>query len=237
MPGEINGAAAEIERIRAEYGRRQREISPNRYAPWQPALSFSFRGRRQMAALMLHQADVFPKAGDPCLEVGFGSIGWLGELITWGVRETDLHGVELDPGRARRAQESLPLADLRIGSATELPYERNTFRLVIASTVFTSILDTNVRGTVAAEISRVLAPGGALLWYDFAFNNPWNSQVRKVNRRELRNLFPLLTGKIRSLTLAPPLARLVRPWSWTCAALLEAIPLFRTHLLAVLVKT
>jgi ubiquinone/menaquinone biosynthesis C-methylase UbiE len=237
MPGEIDGVAAEIERIRAEYGRRQREISSDRYAPWQPASLFGRRVRQQMAVLMLHQAGVFPRSGDPCLEVGFGSLGWLGDLITWGVRETDLHGIELDSERARRAQESLPLADLRIGNATELPYERNTFRLVIASTVFTSILDTNVRLTVAAEITRVLAPGGALLWYDFAINNPWNSQVRKVNRRELRKLFPLLTGRIRSLTLAPPLARLVCPWSLTCATLLEAIPLLRTHLLAVLVKT
>jgi len=130
----------------------------------------------------------------------------------------------------------LPLADLRIGDATELPYPSNVFRLVIASTVFTSILDSNVRRLVADEISRVLAKGGALLWYDFAFNNPRNPHVRKVSRKELRSLFPLLTGKIRSVTLAPPLARLIAPWSLTLARLLELIPLLRTHLLAVLVK-
>jgi hypothetical protein len=236
IPFMSDSVTAEIKRLRAEYERRDREIDSDRYAPWDPASSFAYRGRSQLASLMLHRAGVFPRAGDPCLEVGCGSLGWLGDLITWGVRETDLHGIDLDAARINRARERLPVADLRIGSGTELPYQSNTFRLVITSTVFTSILDPTVRRMVANEITRVLAPRGALLWYDFAVNNPRNPQVRKVNRRELRDLFPLLTGEIRSVSLAPPLARLVAPWSWTCAALLEAIPLLRTHLLAVLVN-
>jgi hypothetical protein len=236
MPCKSESVTAETKRIRTESERREREIHPDCYAPWQPASLFALRGRSQIAALMLHRAGIFPRPGDPCLEVGCGSLGWLGTLITWGVRETDLHGIDLDPVRIKRAQESLPVADLRVGSGTALPYASNTFRLVIASTVFTSILDPTVRRIVADEVSRVLAPRGALLWYDFSVNNPRNSQVRKVNRREVRELFPLLTGEIRSVTLAPPLARFVAPWSWTCAALLEAIPLLRTHLLAVLVK-
>ena len=50
MPGEIDGIAAEIERIRAEYGRREREISSDRYVPSQPASLFSCRVRQKMAA-------------------------------------------------------------------------------------------------------------------------------------------------------------------------------------------
>src|SRR5947208_8442732 len=126
------------------------------------------------------------------MEVGFGSLGWLGDLISWRVRETDLHGIELDPALVDRAREILPLADLRAGDATALPWASNTFDLVVASTVFTSILDPRVRALVAGEIERVLAPGGALLWYDFAVNNPRNPHVRKVDRGELVRLFPRL---------------------------------------------
>jgi hypothetical protein len=89
---------------------------------------------------------------------------------------------------------------------------------------------------VAADITRVLAPGGALLWYDFAVNNPRNPNVRRVGRKELQGLFPELRGSIRSVTLAPPLVRLVAPKSWLLATALEAFPFLRTHLLAVLLK-
>jgi hypothetical protein len=89
---------------------------------------------------------------------------------------------------------------------------------------------------VAGEITRVLAPGGALLWYDFAVNNPWNPHVRKVDRKGLRELFPELSGEIRSITLAPPIARFAAPKSWVLATMLEAIPFLRTHLIGVLVK-
>lgn len=185
---------------------------------------------------MLHRAGTFPRSGAQCLEVGFGSLGWLGDLIGWGLRETDLHGIELDAVRAAKACEALPGADLRVGDATELTWDDDSFHLVVASTVFTSILDARVRKLVAKEITRVLAPGGALLWYDFAVNNPRNPHVRKVDRKELKDLFPQLEGEIRSITLAPPLARFVAPKSWVLATILEAIPFLRTHLIAVLVK-
>lgn len=236
MSKEINLIAAERQRVEAEYVRREREISPTLYAPWQPSEIFMKAERKRVAAKRLHDAGVFPKAGLKCLEVGFGSLGWLGDLISWGVPEGDICGIELDPVRAKRAQELLPVADLRVGDATDLPWQSGTFHLVIASTVFTSILDSDVRHLVAGEISRVLAPGGALLWYDFAVNNPRNPGVRKVDRSELRRLFPQLRGGMRSVTLVPPLARFLAPRSWFLATLLEAIPLLRTHLLAVLVK-
>jgi SAM-dependent methyltransferase len=229
-------AEAERERLLAEYGRRRAQGRPDLYAPWQPAVLFSRTSRTRAAARMLAEAGAFPKAGAACLEVGFGSLGWLAELLCWGVRQKDLHGIELDAVRVARAQEILPEADLRTGDATRLPWETDRFRLVIASTVFTSILDARVRRMVAADITRVLAPGGALLWYDFAVNNPRNPNVRRVGRKELQGLVPELRGSIRSVTLAPPLVRLVAPKSWLLATALEAFPFLRTHLLAVLLK-
>jgi ubiquinone/menaquinone biosynthesis C-methylase UbiE len=227
---------AERERILVEYQRREREIDSQRYAPWQPSQRLELDGRTRAAAQMLQQAGIFPRRGDRCLEVGFGGVNWLAELIGWGLQSSDLHGIDLDQSRVRRSLENLPTADLREGDAAQLPWGDDTFQLVIASTLFTSILDTDVRRLVADEILRVLAPGGALLWYDFAFNNPRNDQVRGIKRAELKELFSGLRGRIRSVTLAPPIARLVAPRSWTLATILETMPLLRTHLLAVLIK-
>ena len=134
------------------------------------------------------------------------------------------------------AREILPSASLYVGDGTRMPWEDETFRLVIASTVFTSILESNVRKVFAEEITRVLAQGGGLLWYDFKVNNPGNPNVKKVARKELETLFPKLKGKIRAATLAPPIAKFIAPRSWMLATILQSVPFLRTHLIAVLVK-
>jgi len=228
--------AAERQRLLNELRRREREVNPDLEEHWHPAVLLGNIRTRSVAVAMLRRAGALPKAGDHCLEVGYGARGWLGALIDWGVRETDLHGIEIDPISAKKAQEVLPQADLRVGNAIKLPWDSDTFRLVITSTLFTSILNPIVRRLVAEEITRVLAPGGALLCYDFAFNNPRNPNVRKVSKKELIRLFPRLKGTIKSVELAPPLARLVAPRSMTLAFLLERIPLLRTHFVAVMVK-
>lgn len=227
----------ERQRILREYARREREVPRQLYEPWRTEELFFRSGRRRVAITLLREAGVFPGHTDHCLEIGFGSLGWLGELICWGIPETQLHGIELDPARARKARAILPRADLLVGDAACLPWPDRSFRLVIASTVFTSILDHQVRQAVAREIERVLRPGGALLWYDFFVNNPRNPGVRAVGRQKLRELFPGLQGHIRSVTLAPPLARWVAPRSWVLATMLEGIPLLRTHLIGVLRKS
>jgi len=227
---------AERERIQHEYHRRALEISPDLYAGQEPASRFIYENRSRTGVAMLLRLNVFPQPGDQCLEVGFGNIGWLNELVRWKVSESDLHGIELDPNRANTARVILPEADLRTGDAVELPWAGETFQLVVVSTLFTSLLDNRVRRLIADEIVRVLAPGGALLWYDFAYNNPRNPNVRGIGRAEIKKLFPSLHGKIKTVTLAPPLTRLIAPRSWAVATLLDSIPLLRTHLMAVLLK-
>ena len=228
---------AERERIKREYQRRAAEISPDRYSDSQPAAQFMTDRRNRQAAEMLRELNIFPSRETVCLEVGCGSVGWLGELRDWGVNEQELHGIELDPFRAEAAKKLLPTADIRLGDGVDLPWPDQKFQLVIASTLFTSVLDGSVRRLIAEEIERVLAPGGALLWYDFAYNNPRNPNVRGIKRAELTSLFSKLRGPIRKVTLAPPLARLIVPRSKSLGSALESIPLLRTHLLAVLIKS
>ena len=233
---ERQSVPAEQQRILAEYRRRERDVDQDLYALWNPSASLNRAGRTRRAARLLAQCGVFPRRGDACLEIGYGTLGWLAELVAWGIAESDLHGVELDPERAAVAREAFPSADLRVGDASQLPWGEGTFRLVVASTCFSSILEPGLRRLVAAEVQRVLARGGALLWYDLRMNNPRNPNVRGIGRSELAELFPALSGPVRTSTLAPPLARLVAPVSWLAANVLESLPFLRTHLVAVLVK-
>jgi ubiquinone/menaquinone biosynthesis C-methylase UbiE len=237
MNHEVSAILAERRRLQSEYERRAIENDPHAYSSWQPAEIFARHERKRVAARMLHSAGKFPVTGNKCLEVGCGASGWLPDLLSWGVNERDLHGIDLNSQRISRARQMLPAADLRVTDGVDMPWEDGTFDLVIASTVFTSILDSSVRRLLAREIVRVLTPRGAFLWYDFAFNNPRNPNVRRIKREEIKTLFPGLCGRMRSITLAPPIARFIAPRSWAAASLLEAIPLLRTHLLAVLIKS
>lgn len=223
-------------RILNENRRREAEIDASTYAAWNPAEQFIVHGRRRLAAALLREARAFPQTATRCLEVGFGSSGWLTDLLGWGVAEENLFGAEIDLRRAAAVKRRLPATRLTLADGIRLPWPDGRFGLVVTSTVFSSILDDDVRDRLAAEIQRLLAPGGALLFYDFKVSNPRNPNVRGIARQDLVGLFPGLRGQIRSLTLAPPLARRVAPRSWWLAEMLETLPCLRTHLLGILVK-
>jgi SAM-dependent methyltransferase len=225
--------ARERARIEAEYRRRAAEVPADFYAPWQPWVRLLAEERERVAAGLLRRAGV-PLTAGRVLEVGCGAGGWLPALRAWGVEEHSLHGIDLDRERLAAAAAAFPAATLLHGDAAHLPWPDRNFHLVVASTVFSSILAAAVRRRVAAEVERVLAPGGALLWYDLRYNNPRNPNVRGIGRGELRQLFPALRGPVRSLSLAPPLARALAPRSLSLARALSAVPFLRSHLLAVL---
>jgi hypothetical protein len=86
-----------------------------------------------------------------------------------------------------------------------------------------------MKQAMAAEMLRVLRPGGAVLWYDLRVNNPRNSAVRAISLEEIAALFPGCTVEAERHTLAPPLARAIVPHSEAVAVLLERIPALRSH--------
>lgn len=233
----MSDPAVERSRMLAENARRRAARSENRYAPWDPAERLMVDERRRVAARLLHRAGAFPAESTPCLEIGFGDGGWLPEILAWRVAETSLHGAEVDASRAAQVKRRLPAACLVVTGGACLPHADEAFGLVVASTVFSSILDPGVRRSLAAEIVRVLHRDGALLFYDLAVDNPRNRNVRGLSSGQIRALFPSLDGEIRRVTLAPPLARVVAPRSVAMATLLGTLPFLRTHRLAVLGKS
>lgn len=228
--------ARERARIRRELRRREVETEADRYAPWNPVEQFLVHERKQVAAELLRRAECLPGPDTRCLEIGFGRCGWLADLIGWGALETHLHGAEIDLCRSHVARRRLPAAHLVLADAGRLPWPKGRFDLIILSLVMTSVLDTAVRRRIASEVDRVLRPGGALLWYDFAVDNPGNPSVRGIGKEEFEALFPRLRGPVRRVTLAPPLARRIVPRSRALAEILSTMPFLRTHLLAVLIK-
>jgi len=228
--------AAEVARLAAEYRRRAERIPPDFYGWRRPVNQFAFCQTLRASIGALVEAGCFPFDRRRIADIGCGSGKWLLEFVQWGADPLNLAGIDLDERRVEEARSRLPTADLRVGHAGRLPWPAESFDLVTQFTLFTSVLNPVVKQSIAREMLRILKPGGAVLWYDFAVNNPHNPNVRGIGAREIRSLFAGCTIRLRRTELAPPLARLVVPVSWMLGLLLEKVWFLRTHYLGVFRK-
>ena len=180
----------------------------------------------------LERTGLTPGAGRRLLDVGCGQGDLLARLRDRGAPAGSLIGVDLLPERIAAGTARFGDLDLQVADARELPLADAAVDVVVLSTVFSSILDPDIRSRVARECLRVLRPGGAVLCYDARTPNPRNDAVHAIGRAELRRLFPGCAVETRSLTLIPPLARRLGPATDALYGPLSAAPFLRTHLLA-----
>lgn len=230
----MSDALDDRDAMAARYARRG---APERYSFLQPDVWQSVQERQRAMLALFVRAGWRTLADKHAVEVGCGAGGNLLELLRLGFAPERLTGIELLPERLAQARHVLPAA-LRVveGDASTVPVEAASQHLVLQSTVFSSLLADEARRGLAAAMWRWVAPGGAVLWYDFTVDNPYNADVRGVPLSRVRELFP--EGRIRSqrITLAPPLARAVCRVHPRLYPLFNALPLLRTHVLVWIAK-
>lgn len=150
----------------------------------------------------------------------------------FGFDSRNLMGNELLLDRSVLARRNLP-SSIKIfeGDASKMNIPESSLDVVYQSTVFSSLLDTNFQEQLARKMWSWLRPGGAVLWYDFTYDNPRNSDVKGISLARIRQLFP--SGLIRSkkITLAPPISRRVCRLHPSLYAAFNLFPFLRTHLL------
>lgn len=207
------------------------------YDPLRPEVMQARHERLRVLAALLRRHARAPLSELSLLEVGCGDGGNLLDLVGLGFDPARLLANELLPERAAAARARLPVA-VRVmeGDALALPLPEASLDLVLQSTVFSSLLDPGFRARLAARLWAWLKPGGAVIWYDFAVDNPRNPDVAGMPMAELRRLFPAATIDARRVTLAPPLARRAAALHPALPALLNTVPLLRTHRLAWIAK-
>jgi len=228
----------EVQAVRERYARRAGAdpgVDPgtDRHSIFQPAVLAMLQERQRALLNLLARHGRTDLSALRGVEVGCGAGGNLLELLRWGFAPAHLQGLELLPERHQQARQLLPpqLA-LHLGDAVQAPVQPLSQDLVLQFTVFSSLLDDEFQQQLAQAMWRWLKPGGAIVWYDFCFDNPRNPDVRGVPLSRLRALFPHAPVRHRRVTLAPPLARAVCGLHPALYPVFNTLPLLRTHLLA-----
>ncbi len=194
----------------AQYGKRDASQDRSRYSLFNPVALHEHQGRLRAMLTLWREHGWTSLADKRIVEVGCGAGGNLLELLRLGAKAQNLAGWELLAERVQAARACLPSAvAVHEGDAAAAPVAPGSIDAALAFTVFSSILDDATQERLAKVMWSWLQPGGGVLWYDFAFSNPRNADVRGVPVARVRELFPQGHCAVRRLTLAPPLARAV----------------------------
>ena len=227
-------ATAGTDAVAAQYARRSAAADARRYSLFDAAALQAQQERSRMVLALWRTQGWTSLAGRQLLELGCGSGGNLLDLLRWGSEPANLTGLELLPERVAAARGRLPAAVRLVeGDAVQADIAPASQDAVLAFTVFSSVLDAAQQEQLADAMWRWVRPGGGVLWYDFAVDNPRNPDVRGVPVARLRALFPAARLTVQRATLAPPLARALaglHPGMISIASTL--CPFLRTHRLA-----
>ena len=227
-------APDEPEAVARRYARR---TDDDRYDMLRPDVWHTVQERQRAMLALFARHGLRDLAALRLLEVGCGSGGNLLELLRLGFAPQHLTGVELLAPRCAQARAVLPAGVTLVeGDALRLDLPAQSQDIVYVATVFSSLLADVNQHALADAMWRWVRPGGGVLWYDFAFDNPRNAHVRGVPLARVRAIFPHARIDARSVTLAPPLARAATRLHPALYTLLNALPWLRTHRLAWLGK-
>jgi ubiquinone/menaquinone biosynthesis C-methylase UbiE len=190
---------------------------------------YTHQERQEVLLRFFRELGIPSLRGMRMLDVGCGSGGHLRRMVDFGAEPENCFGIDPSAESIEAARKLNPSMTFIEGSADRLPFADEQFDLTFQFTVFTSVLDAGVRNGIVREIRRVLRPGGHFIWYDFAFSNPKNPNVRGISRREVAELLDGFRLKFRKVTLAPPVGRAAVKVSPGLYRMLRAIPFLRTH--------
>ncbi len=227
----------EVARIKKAYEIRKHKADlSDLYSFFNRASLYISQGRERAILEILPLFNISDISDKTILDLGCGSGGVLRDFLRYGATPENCYGVDLLPERIEVAKRLSPNIDFICGNAEKLPYEDYLFDIVLSFTVFSSILDLDMKRNIAHEMLRILNRKGVILWYDFHMNNPQNKDVRAIKKKEIRELFSNCDIYVNRITLAPPIVRMIAPYSWLISYLLEKLKIFNTHYIGVISK-
>jgi len=158
---------AEVERIRQMYA--ERDLNPVIQERWAPFAEDEADHRNQQywsMAQMFRRIGKSSLAGLKILDVGCGQGRFLRACLDMGASPQNLVGVDLHSAAIEEARRLSPQLRFHLGTGSELNFADGEFDLVTQFVVFSSIFHSGLRQRLAAEMFRVLKPGGYIFWWD-----------------------------------------------------------------------
>ncbi len=222
----------EIGKIKERYAMRKENMA----APTRGDEYFTRCSRREKreyfaAILKRHFHDDFRHLS--MMEIGAGTGQNIDHFLELGFRSANIWANELLEDRFLTLKENFPGIHADPGNASLLPY-RNQFDLVFQSTVFTSILDEGLKKDLARTMFNMAKPGGLILWYDIAFDNPFARHIKPIGKKEVIRLFPDASSiAFHRTTLFHPIGRRV---FGMYKLITFAFPFLRSHVIAEIYK-
>ena len=234
---EADRSAVESDAIKQRYARRRVIGVAGRYSVFQTDDLLRAQANERAVVGLLKAISLTQISDKSMLEIGCGEGINLLQMIRLGFNPSLMVGNDLREYALVAARHTLP-ASVRfvLGEAGSADFGHETFDVVVQSTVFSSILDDAMQRDVASRMWALTNPGGGVLWYDMAYDNPWNSDVRGVPLPTIQSLFPEGAITRRRVTLAPPLARRAARAHPVLYGLLDVLPFLRSHLLCWIAK-
>lgn len=187
----------EIRRIKKIYNTLYRQDPDNYAYDWNACnpISIFYRQAQERAFTLLISRLGLKISQLRVLDIGCGAGGFLRFMNSLGVPPKNLHGVDLMTYRIKQAKNCCPpKVDLHVGDGEKLPYPKQSFNFVSQITVFSSILDNQVRQKVAQEMMRVVERHGYILWYDMRRGK--SDHTRGLEKDEIKTLFPQCKMKV-----------------------------------------
>jgi ubiquinone/menaquinone biosynthesis C-methylase UbiE len=245
----LTGRDEELARAKREYERRdEAEGKGDRWSVLHLPNLLLVQSRERV--LLQSLVPLLPRELPQCriADIGCGRGQDLLRWLQYGANPTLLSGIDLSEHRVDAAKSRVPsVVDLRVGSADELPWPDGAFDVVAQSTLLSSVLDADVRRAIAAQMLRVLADDGVVVWYDMRRDGMLSSQrwrgsvhakpIHWFTRHEIVELFPRCDVRLRSLTLSADIGERATRISPLVYRLLDSLPALHSHYLAVITKT
>lgn len=220
---------AEQERINDVYRQWQGGAASARPAWHRPDIVRQEAARARVLSSLLARTVGRDLSAVRVLDVGCGHGDFLRQLIDWGATPSCLAGAELQPERLEYARLHTA-AGVRWHLGRLEPFPDNSMDLVSAHAVFSTLPDEDARRALAADMWRVLKPGGWTMIFDSRYGSGRNTGMRKVTDVELLRFWPAEQRHYRTLILAPPLGRAMSRLPWLLPEVLGAlVPLLRSH--------
>lgn len=213
-------------RVRRAY-QRYRD-SPAKRRAWDPGNPGNVAIREELLGALVAAVGSQLAGRGAILDAGCGSGYWLARLVDRGIPPARLHGIDLLESRTAAARSAVPGARVATGDVTAMPYDDESFDLVLLLTVLSSLPSAAAVGGALREVRRVLAPDGTVAVYEPRTATPANRATRRIRPAEVA----AVVGPPRSLltlTLAPPLARRLGRHAEALYPKLAAVRPLQTH--------